>query len=196
MNEKLLPFYILYKLSKADKNPQEMTEEGILKFLDENQDDPITKEAINEFSSQDVTKDEEFANYISGIEGKKSGGKIEYLKKLSTNINTEFFKKGGKMKRKCACGCNLVSFKDKGGKIVEKCACGCKTNKKEKGGEFSKPGQKPTAADTISKYNRENTWADGYGPKSPVTGKVLNTKKEILNAARKEWKGKKIDVKK
>lgn len=193
MNEQLLPFYILYKLSQADKKPQEMTEQGILNFLQENQDDPVTKQAISEFASGDVTEDEGFADFMGRIQEKKSGGKIEYLKKLSQNMNTDFFKKGGKMKKKCKCGCNMVSFKDKGGKIVEKCSCGCK---KETGGKFSKPGQKPTAADTISKYNRDNTWADGYGPKSPVTGKVLNTKKEILKTARKEWKGKKINVNK
>lgn len=60
---------------------------------------------------------------------------------------------------------------------------------------FAKPGQKPTAADTVSAYNRVNTWADGYGPKDK-DGKILNTRQEILKAARKEWKGKKVDVNK
>jgi hypothetical protein len=60
---------------------------------------------------------------------------------------------------------------------------------------FAKPGQKPTAADTVSAYNRVNTWADGYGPKDK-DGKILNTRQEILKTARKEWKGKKVDVNK
>lgn len=59
----------------------------------------------------------------------------------------------------------------------------------------AKPGQKPTAADTVSAYNRANTWADGYGPKDK-NGKILNTRQEILKTARKEWKGKKVDVNK
>jgi hypothetical protein len=51
-----------------------------------------------------------------------------------------------------------------------------------------------TADDTIVKYSVMNMYSDGYGPKSPVTGKILNTPREVLKAARKEWKGKHIDV--
>jgi hypothetical protein len=51
-----------------------------------------------------------------------------------------------------------------------------------------------TADDTIVKYSVMNMYSDGYGPKSPVTGKILNIPKQVLRAARKEWKGKHIDV--
>lgn len=63
------------------------------------------------------------------------------------------------------------------------------------GAKFSKKGEKPTSSDTISKYNRMHGNSDGYGPTNNQ-GKELKTKSEILKTARKEWKGKKVDVNK
>lgn len=60
----------------------------------------------------------------------KKGAKLKKLQE---------FKKGAKMgkKKKCACGCDLVTKKEKGGNLVQSCACGCKP-KLENGGEIQK----------------------------------------------------------
>ena len=58
----------------------------------------------------------------------KKGGKLQYLASL---------KKGGKMKKKCACGCDLIMAKGEGGKLTSTCACKCggKITKSAKGGK-------------------------------------------------------------
>lgn len=53
----------------------------------------------------------------------KGGTKIEHLKRLQS------YKKGKKLTKKCACGCDMVPKKMKGGKMVLKCSCGCKGKK-------------------------------------------------------------------
>lgn len=55
----------------------------------------------------------------------------KYLKDINTQ-QTASRKKGGllaKKKKKCSCGCEMVSAKGDGGKIVSKCACNCKGGK-------------------------------------------------------------------
>lgn len=47
-------------------------------------------------------------------------------------VKPETFKKGGSMKKKCSCGCDLVLSKDKGGKLTSKCACNCGGGKLKK----------------------------------------------------------------
>jgi hypothetical protein len=59
------------------------------------------------------------------------GGKLDYLVEL---------KKGGKAKRKCKCGCNMIAVKEKGG-TMEKCACGCKVKSHQQGGQFPRGAQ-------------------------------------------------------
>ena len=63
----------------------------------------------------------------------KKGAKLKKLQE---------FKKGAKMgkKKKCACGCDLVSKKESGGAIVDTCACCGKVHKHQKGGEIQKLG--------------------------------------------------------
>lgn len=199
--KELLPIYVLYKLAKSGKNPNSKSQKDLINFLEKNSNDPDALQAAEDFDSngESLTKDPAFVEYINDlqnnqIQSEKMGGKIEYLKSLQKPIiNVDFFKKGGKVKRKCACGCNLLAFKEKGGKMVERCACGCKTGvkKDEKGAKielnrFSKPGEKPTAADTISKYNRVH----------PEEDTKPTSKMDVLKSARKEFKGKKVDVKK
>lgn len=254
MNE-LLPIYVLYRLSKLGKTPTNKSEKALIEFLRDNSDDPEALKAASEFgeSQDEILADPDFNNYIKNLSdtpNMRIGGKLEYLKRLhKNNLNVDFFKKGGKASKKCACGCNIITLKDKGGKMIEKCACGCKPDKKEDGGtlfnnipnvftlknkqepmkfnpktesfkvggkiseilkcggkakkkkedggkvEKAKDGTKvkPTTADSVGKYNRMHPNADGYGPKNE-NGKELKNPKEIIKAARKEWKGKKVDV--
>ena len=61
----------------------------------------------------------------------KKGAKLKKLQE---------FKKGAKMgkKKKCACGCDLVSKKESGGTIVDACTCCGEVHKHQKGGEIQK----------------------------------------------------------
>jgi hypothetical protein len=38
-------------------------------------------------------------------------------------------KKGGKMRKKCSCGCAMKISKNAKGGLIESCACGCRTKK-------------------------------------------------------------------
>lgn len=66
----------------------------------------------------------------------KKGAKLKKLQE---------FKKGAKMgkKKKCACGCDLVSKKESGGAIIDTCACCGKVHKHQKGGimKFQNPSR-------------------------------------------------------
>ena len=59
----------------------------------------------------------------------KNGKKLEHIKKLNSSKTKS---------KKCACGCDMIHYKEEGGKIGTKCACGCKVAKNQEGGKATK----------------------------------------------------------
>ncbi len=133
---------LVEKLAKQ-LDPNKYQGEAVIDLLNQNEEDKKTVmgqvEQLGESGKLEaalmkIEAEEE------GIPMQKLGGKLDYLQSL---------KKGGKMKKKCACGCDLVMKKEKGGKLIESCACGCKPKAKyEKGGSI----QKLQSGKTISYY--------------------------------------------
>lgn len=108
-------------------------------------------------------------------------------------------KKGGLVKKQSGGDINTPnpSVAKCGGKVknrIKKGEVGTKLTKVVAKVPLKTPAKTvPTASDTISKYNRMHINSDGFGPQNNK-GKELTTKKEILNTARTEWKGKKVNV--
>ena len=105
----------------------------------------------------------------------KKGAKLKKLQE---------FKKGAKMgkKKKCACGCDLISKKEFGGTIVDTCTCCGEVHKHQEGGSILKY-QNPIAglAYQQSQYNeRKAAYADKYKTKKvskPQKDKTITVEK-------------------
>ena len=98
----------------------------------------------------------------------KKGAKLKNLKAqkgiafekgtTKSYSRTELMKKGGK-KKKCECGCEVITKKENGGQLVDICSCCGKVHnnivKAQQGVYFTMPGQKPYKVnpnDKIRKY--------------------------------------------
>lgn len=135
-----------------------------------------------------INKDKKGGVIVTPAPAMKKGKTIDRIGPKKEAVKPAL-KKGGLVKKQSGGDINTPnpSVAKCGGKVKNR------IKKGQVGTKFSKPGEKPTAADTISKYNRMHINSDGFGPQNNQ-GKELKTKKEILNTARKEWKGKKVDV--
>ena len=101
-----------------------------------------------------------------------------YKSKTKTE-KVEEKKKGGKMRKKCSCGCAMKISKNAKGGLIETCACGCNMKKVAKGENGLKTKQvKPTTNDSIQAHNRLNAGES-------ESGKGPQTKQEVINRLRK-----------
>lgn len=102
--------------------------------LSDDEWDQLEKQYTDEAGSdenQNVNQDAAYA---------KKGMKLKKLQDMKKSSKPELMKKGG-MKKKCECGCAVVSKKEKGGQIVEACSCCGKIHSTEsfqQGGDISK----------------------------------------------------------
>ena len=160
--QELFPFLIMFKLNEQvgdgkklqDRSEQEIDKLiGLASQVKENPQlfDEMVSTAVS-FSDQDWgTLEQEYVNYTtskstnqtSDVTNNATAPEMEEdqasitAKKGAKLMQLQAYKKGAKMKKKkCACGCELVSKKEAGGIISEVCACGCKM-KKEDGGKVS-----------------------------------------------------------
>lgn len=130
--KQLFPFFAYTYSQKLDpkKYGSTSTYEDWSKVLDEN---PTDMEKISNSAAK--LSDEEWSDLekqfdqTSEIQKAANGTKLDKLKKLKSGKSIP--------KKKCECGCDLITTKENGGKISSRCACGCKL-KKEDGGKVKK----------------------------------------------------------
>ena len=127
--KELFPFFALIYSQQINPEKYGAVEsfEEWSKILDENPEDvdKITQAAtqLSEEQWEKIQVDYETEQTDTIPEGPviaKKGAKLNNLQRLQS------YKKGKKVTKKCACGCDMVSTKGKGGKIISKCSCGCK----------------------------------------------------------------------
>ena len=115
--------YVLYKLSKAGKQPPD---EGQLEqYLEAN------KEEASQYYA-DFMQKSQTAEGRSELEQDSEFMELYADFMAQQDNQVEFAKKGAKLKTlttkkisKCSCGCDLILKKDKGGKIKKVCSCNC-----------------------------------------------------------------------
>ena len=93
----------------------------------------LTDEDWDNIEQQYAQAQSEGSTPTEEIQAAKKGAKLKKLQEL---------KSGGKGKKKrCACGCEMVSKKEKGGHLVDVCSCCGKTHKFQEGGimKFQNP---------------------------------------------------------
>ena len=132
-------------------NPEKYQGEAAIDLLNQNEEDKMSVMG----QIEELGKSGELEKVLvaieaegEGVQMEKLGGKLNYLESL---------KKGGKMKKKCACGCDMVMKKEKGGKLVESCACGCKPKMK-----YQKGGILKLQKGQSVKFNKQEADATNY----------------------------------
>ena len=87
--------------------------------------------------------DDDWAEIEAQYNEEQSSDEVEMAKKGAKLKKLQEFKKGAKMgkKKKCACGCDLITKKEKGGTIVDTCTCCGEVHKHQEGGimKFQNP---------------------------------------------------------
>ena len=187
--------YTLAKLKKLGKQlPEESSEDSIETFLSENASEAAKiGEEFDSLSDSALKEDADFMEYysevVNNLQSQKENNAIlakkgAKLKKLQT------LKKSPKAK-KCACGCDLVTFKEEGGKLSTKCSCNCKggkVSKKEDGGILKYQNPIAGLAHQQSQYNeRKAAHADKYKTKKvskPQKDKTITVEKAPYTKAR------------
>ena len=180
--------YTLAKLKKLGKQlPEESSEDSIETFLSENASEAAKiGEEFDSLSDSALKEDADFMEYYSEV--------VNNLQSQKEN-NAILAKKGAKLKKlqalkkspkakKCACGCDLITFKEEGGKLSTKCSCNCKggkVSKKEDGGILKYQNPIAGLAYQQSQYNkRKAAHADKYKTKKvskPQKDKIITVEK-------------------
>lgn len=135
--KQLFPYFAY--LYSQELNPEKYGEaESIEEWTELIQDSPEDVERISEAAAE--LSDEEWAQleeqYASAEESPED---VETAKKGAKLKKLQEFKKGAKMgkKKKCACGCDLITKKEKGGTLVDECTCCGEVHKFQSGGVTS-----------------------------------------------------------
>jgi hypothetical protein len=137
----LVPFFGLVYYMTTNNYP-ELTEEVTNNFIQKLESDENFNTEISQAAADETGKYDEFWKKAADLYNQQAAESKITSAKFGTKFNKikllQEFKKGGKSsKKKCKCGCELVSVKEKGGKMVEQCACNCgggKVKMKAKGG--------------------------------------------------------------
>lgn len=160
--QKLFPFLIMSKLNEHigdGKNLQERSEEETQQLMnlalkikdDEKAFDQMIETAVTYTDKEWEQLEQEYIQYTSSKKTQpiseedetesiseedlleqesiiaKKGAKLKQLQNLKKQPTT---------KKKCSCGCELVSKKEAGGKVTTKCSCSCGGVMKEEGGKL------------------------------------------------------------
>lgn len=135
--QKLIPLfgyaYYMRNRKRSDKYDEATAKEflEVIKF-DTKLADEIANAAKDPSTKYDAVwnKAEELASdQVESVQIAKNGAKLEKLKKLRA-LKTP-------VKKKCKCGCDMVTVKAAGGKMTSQCSCNCgggKIKVKAKGG--------------------------------------------------------------
>ena len=75
--------------------------------------------------------------FIKKLKPKQTTKPSPIYKPKAKTEKVEEKKKGGKMRKKCSCGCAMKISKNEKGGLIESCACGCSIKKHEKGGKVT-----------------------------------------------------------
>ena len=131
--KQLFPYFAY--LYSQQLNPEKYgNTESIEEWTSLIQESPEDIEEIT--SAASGLSDDDWAEIEAQYNEEQSSDEVEMAKKGAKLKKLKEFKKGAKMgkKKKCACGCDLISKREKGGTIVDVCTCCGSTHKFQYGG--------------------------------------------------------------
>ena len=185
--KQLFPYFAY--LYSQQLNPEKYgNAESIEEWTSLIQESPEDIEEITNAASG--LSDDDWAEIEAQYNEEQSSDEVEMAKKGAKLKKLQALKKSPKAK-KCACGCDLVTFKEKGGKLSTKCSCNCKggkVSKKEDGGILKYQNPIAGLAYQQSQYNEKKAaHADKYKTKKvskPQKDKTITVEKAPYTKAR------------
>ena len=134
--KQLFPYFAY--LYSQQLNPEKYgNTESIEEWTSLIQESPEDIEEITSAASS--LSDDDWAEIETQYNEEQSSDEVEMAKKGAKLKKLQEFKKGAKMgkKKKCACGCDLITKKEKGGTLVDECTCCGEVHKFQGGGVSS-----------------------------------------------------------